>query len=96
MGFFLGNGRKIFEIVFSVLLEKAPVIIIIIIIIIVIISFGKIVIINWLILILWSQFKNIRALQKNVNKWIKKNELNSLYNSELNLYRVDVIYWLPS
>ena len=52
MGFFLGNGRKIFEIVFSVLLEKAPVIIIIviiiiiIIIIIVIISFGKIVIIN--------------------------------------------------
>ena len=52
MGFFLGNGRKIFEIVFSVLLEKAPVIIIIIIIIIVIISFGKIVIINWLILIL--------------------------------------------
>ena len=45
MGFFLGNGRKIFEIVFSVLLEKAPVIIIII-IIIVIISFGKIVIIN--------------------------------------------------
>ena len=95
MGFFLGNGRKIFEIVFSVLLEKAPVIIIII-IIIVIISFGKIVIINWLILILWSQFKNIRALQKNVNKWIKKNELNSLYNSELNLYCVDVIHWLPS
>ena len=95
MGFFLGNGRKIFKIVFSVLLEKAPVIIIII-IIIVIISFGKIVIINWLILILWSQFKNIRALQKNVNKWIKKNELNSLYNSELNLYRVDVIHWLPS
>ena len=95
MGFFLANGRKIFEIVFSVLLEKAPVIIIII-IIIVIISFGKIVIINWLILILWSQFKNIRALQKNVNKWIKKNELNSLYNSELNLYRVDVIHWLPS
>ena len=95
MGFFLGNGRKIFEIVFSVLLEKAPVIIIII-IIIVIISFGKIVIINWLILILWSQFKNIRALQKNANKWIKKNELNSLYNSELNLYRVDVIHWLPS
>ena len=48
MGFFLGNGRKIFEIVFSVLLEKAPLIIIIIIIIIitVIISFGKIVIIN--------------------------------------------------
>ena len=46
MGFFLGNGRQIFEIVFSVLLEKAPVIIIIIIIIIVIISFGKIVIIN--------------------------------------------------
>ena len=46
MGFFLANGRKIFEIVFSVLLEKAPVIIIIIIIIIVIISFGKIVIIN--------------------------------------------------
>ena len=45
MGFFLGNGRRIFEIVFSVLLEKAPVIIIII-IIIVIISFGKIVIIN--------------------------------------------------
>ena len=45
MGFFLGNGRKIFEIVFSVLLEKAPVIIIII-IIIVIISFGKNVIIN--------------------------------------------------
>ena len=45
MGFFLGNGRKIFQIVFSVLLEKAPVIIIII-IIIVIISFGKIVIIN--------------------------------------------------
>ena len=43
MGFFLGNGRKIFEIVFSVLLEKAPVIIIII---IVIISFGKIVISN--------------------------------------------------
>ena len=95
MGFFLGNGPKIFEIVFSVLLEKAPVIIIII-IIIVIISFGNIVIINWLILILWSQFKNIRALQKNVNKWIKKNELNSLYNSELNLYRVDVIHWLPS
>ena len=95
MGFFLGNGRKIFQIVFSVLLEKAPVIIIII-IIIVIISFGKIVIINWLILILWSQFKNIRTLQKNVNKWIKKNELNSLYNSELNLYRVDVIHWLPS
>ena len=49
MRFFLANGRKIFEIVFYVLLEKAPVIIIIIIIIIiitVIISFGKIVIIN--------------------------------------------------
>ena len=45
MGFFLGNGRKIFEIVFSVLLEKALVIIIII-IIIVIIKIGKIVIIN--------------------------------------------------
>ena len=56
-GLFLATGRKIFEIVFSVLLEKAPVIIIIIIIIfifiiLIIIIFGKIVMINILILTL--------------------------------------------